>query len=50
MFSTLLVLALTTQAPTGAPKPPISEITVTYEKFEDVTVILLNLGKFRDVS
>ena len=27
-------------APTGAPQPPIEEITVTYDKFEDVVIVL----------
>ena len=43
MFTTLFLLALTTQTP--APKPPISEIRVKYDKFDDQTVISTNLGK-----
>ena len=46
MFSTLLLLALTTQTP--APEPPISEITVKYDKFDDHTQIHLDLGEFTD--
>ncbi len=48
MFSTLLLLALTTQTPAGAPEPPISEITVKYNKFDDFTAIRLDLGSFID--
>jgi len=48
MFSTLLLLALTTQTPAGAPEPPISEITVKYNKFDDFTAIRLDLGSFTD--
>src|SRR5271157_6141692 len=45
---TLLLLALTTQTPAGAPEPPISEITVKYNKFDDLTAIRLDLGSFTD--
>ncbi len=48
MFSTLLLLALTTQTPAGAPEPPISEITVKYNKFDDRTLVRLDLGAFTD--
>jgi len=46
MFTTLFLLALTTQTP--APEPPISEITVQYDKFDDRTFISLDLGEFTD--
>ncbi len=48
MFSTLLLLALVTQAPAWAPLPPIPEITVDYDKFEDRTAVVLHLGTFDD--
>ena len=34
VFSILFLLALTTQTP--SPEPPISAITVTYDKFDDI--------------
>ena len=46
VFSILFLLALTTQTP--SPEPPISAITVTYDKFDDITLIRLGLGEFTD--
>jgi hypothetical protein len=46
VFSILFLLALTTQTP--SPEPPISAMTVTYDKFDDITLIRLGLGEFTD--
>jgi hypothetical protein len=48
MFSIVILLALTGQTPTGAPEPPISEITAEYNKFEDRTSVALKIARFRD--
>ena len=37
VFSILFLLALTTQTP--SPEPPISAITVTYDKFGDYSKV-----------
>jgi len=45
MFSILILLALTTQAPAGAPTPP-RDVEVHYDKFENNTFIHVNPIKY----